>query len=212
MPTTGPTLEQAGYSPDEFAFDPNAYGLYDSLPDVSGDPSISSIPGYSPSGVQGIDTAIDSSGDEGYADSSGSLGGGNSVSSNDPNSTLPAPGSPVASTSFHWPSLEDFTKIATVGAQLAVAIEGPSGRTPTGRQGQSAPVGVQQSFMQRLFGVQPAASAAKPSFFQSLLGAVSGQTSGANPASASGQVGFATIAFIGVVVAGLGFLVWKAVK
>jgi len=202
----------AGYDPsagsgvdagiDSFSFDPTAYNL----PDLSSDPSISTIPAST-----GVDTSIDSSGDEGYADSSGNLGGGNSVSSNDPNATEPAPGSPVAATSFHWPSLEDITRIAVSGAQIATAIEGPSGRTPIGRTGQSAPVGTQQTFLQKLFGVKPA-SAPKPGFLQSLLGAVSGQASGVNSTSSSGTVGFFTIAFIGVVVLGLGFLVWKAVK
>lgn len=210
MSFMGPTLEQAGYSPSgvegiDFADSTDMY-----LPDLTGDPSISSIPGYSPSGVEGIDTAIDSTGDEGYADSSGTLGGGNSVSSNDPNALDPAPGSPVAAGASHWSFLEDFTKIATAGASIALAVEGPSGRTPIGRTGQSAPVGTQTSFLQKLFGVKPA-STPKPSFFQSLLGASSGQVSGVN-SGASGTVGLATVALIGAVVLGLGFLVWKAVK
>lgn len=210
MSTTGFALDASSID----SIDTTSSVLPDTLapPDVSSDPSISSIPGYSPSGVQGIDTSLDSSGDEGYADSSGSLGGGNSVSSNDPNATEPAPGSPVAATSSHWPSLEDITKIAVSGAQIATAIEGPSYSSQTGRYGQSAPVGRQQAFFQKLFGVQPAASVARPSFFQSFLGAVSGRASGVNPSSTSGTVGFATVAFIGVIVLGLGFLVWKAVK
>ncbi len=80
--------------------------------------------GLSPGVTQlssGVDLSIDSSGDEGYVDSAGLLGGGNSVSSNSPNETCPAPGSPVAADHFSSPSggilLEDLTKIGVAAAK-----------------------------------------------------------------------------------------------
>lgn len=153
--------------------------------------------GITPTNVVGpIDTSIDSTGDEGYVDSAGSLGGGNSTSSNDPNATDPAPGSPTSSFSSVASTLEDLTKLATTGAQLANAIEGPSRSTLVGRTGQSAPV-----------------RSSKPSFLQSLFGSASGQAAGVN-ASATGATttGFATVGFIAAIILGLGFLVWRAVR
>jgi hypothetical protein len=162
--------------------------------------------------ISGADVSIDSTGDEGYVDSAGLLGGGNSTSSNNPDETCPAPGSPVAGATpgFNW---EDLTRIAVAGAQVATAIEGPSTRTPTGRTGQSSTYyGARQpSLLQRLFGQSAPVRGSKPSFLQSLLGTTSGATSGVNP-SASGMTGAVTILFVGVVILGLGFLVWRAVR
>jgi hypothetical protein len=217
MATNGSAIVSADFMPIETT----DIALPDTLtaPDISSDPAISSIPGYSPSGVQGIDTSIDSTGDEGYVDSAGLLGGGNSTSSNNPDETCPAPGSPVSvphtSSAGGGSLLEDLTRIAVAGTQIATAIEGPSGRTPIGRTGQTGTYygTKQQTLFQRLFGQSAPVVGSKPSFFQTLLGTASGQTSGVNRASSStGTAAAVSVLFIGAVVLGLGFLVWKAVR
>lgn len=162
----------------------------------------------------GVNTAIDASGDEGYVDSAGLLGGGNSTSSNNPNETCPAQGSPVSSATSIGSTLENILQIGVAGAKIATAIEGPTVATPYGRTGQSSPVygANQPSLLQRLFGQSAPVVGNKPSWWQSLFGATSGQVSGVNTASPTGAAGLVTIAVVGAVVLGLGFLVWRAVK
>lgn len=136
-------------------------------------------------GAGWIDPNLDSTGDEGYVDSSGSLGGGNSTSSNDPTESAPAPGSPVSSWGSIIKSLEG---AGVAAATVANAVEGKTAGYPLGKKGQSAPVrGSAPSILDRLFGPTTTSSNA-------------GKTSMV-----------ATLLLVAVVI-GLGYLVYKGVS
>jgi hypothetical protein len=136
-------------------------------------------------GAGWIDPNLDSTGDEGYVDSSGSLGGGNSTSSNDPTESAPAPGSPVSS----WSSIiKNLEGLGVASATVANAVEGKSTSNKIGRPGQSASVkGSAPSILDRLFG---------PTTTQ----------------SNAGKTSMVAILLIVAVVIGLGYLVYKGVR
>jgi hypothetical protein len=132
-----------------------------------------------------IDPTLDSTGDEGYVDSAGALGGGNSTSSNDANASTPAQGSPLGSFASIIQNLEG---IAIGGAAIANAVEGRTGSTTIGRRGQSAPVrGSRPSVLDRLFG--PSTTSTK-----------------------TGTTSVIAMAVIVTLIVGLGFLVYRGIR